>query len=70
MRFVYTFCGRESLLPKSMKISARYNRSESAQPGEFPDVRRGSCDGKDVVVKVFEVLLSSDVERIRKVGGP
>ena len=71
MRSVYTICGRDSLLPRSMKISIGYDRLEPPQsPGGFADVWKGSHDGRDVAAKVLRVYSTSDFEKIRKVGGP
>ena len=71
MRSAYTICGRDSLIPESLKLPTCYNRSEIPQSsGGFADVWKGSYKGKDVAAKVLRVYATSNFEEITKVGGP
>ena len=71
MRSAYTICGRDSLVPESLKIPTCYSRSEIPQSsGGFADVWKGSHKGKEVAAKVLRVYESSDFVKITKVGGP
>ena len=71
MRSAYKICGRDSLVPESLKIPTCYNHSEIPETsGGFADVWKGRYEGKDVAAKALRVYTKSNFEEIRKVGGP
>ena len=70
LRSSYRICGCESLLPKSLLIPLCYNPVDTPQTyGGLADVWKGEYEGREVAAKALRVYRTSDLERIRKVGG-
>lgn len=69
MRYLCQICGRQALIPRSLKVEVQYDQKEN-QPfnGGFADVQKGQYDGRDVAVKVLRTYSTSDFEQIRNVG--
>ena len=68
LRALYRICGREGLVPKSLRIPVCYDSTENPQcSGEFSDVWKGSYDGREVAAKVLRVYVTSDLKAIKKV---
>jgi hypothetical protein len=62
-------CGRQALLPKSLKIPLCYDRSDTPlYHGGYADVWKGEHEGLKVAVKVLRVYSTSDFEKITSVG--
>jgi hypothetical protein len=62
-------CGRQALLPRSVQIPLCYDRSHTPlYRGGFADVWKGSYEGREVAVKVLVVYLTSDLDKITRVG--
>ena len=54
-----------------MQIPLCYDYLDTPQTcGGFADVWKGNHEGKEVAAKVLRVYLTSDFEKIRKVGSP
>ena len=63
-------CGREALLPRSVQIPLCYNRSDTPlYRGGYADVWKGEHQGRKVAVKVLGIYLTSDFNKITRVGG-
>ena len=70
LRSLYSTCGNEALLPKSLLIPLCYNPSEIPEiPGAFSDVWKSEHNGQEVAAKALRVYKVDDLEWIRKVGG-
>ena len=62
-------CGRQALLPRSLRIPVCYDRSDDPlYTGGFADVWMGEYQGTKVAVKVLRVSESSDFDKITSVG--
>ena len=62
-------CGRQALLPRALQIPPCYDRSDDPPySGGYADVWMGEHQGRKVAVKVLRVLLTSDLDKITKVG--
>lgn len=71
MRYLCWICGRQGLIPRSLEVEVHYDQKEHPLcNGGFADVWKGRRNGREVAVKVLRVYLTSDLERIRKVGFP
>jgi len=71
VRSLYRICGHQAILPRPLAIPLCYNPAEPALcRGGFADVWKGQYDGQEVSAKVLRVYLTSDLEKIRKVGCP
>ena len=61
-------CGRQALLPKSLRVSLCYNRSDNPlYRGGYADVWKGEHQGRHVAVKVLRVYSTSDFDKITSV---
>ena len=70
LRSSYEICGRESLLPTSLQIPLCYNPTDTPQThGGLADVWKGEYKGQEVAAKALKIYITSDLKRIRKVGG-
>ena len=70
LRSSYEICGRESLLPMSLQIPLCYNPTDTPQThGGLADVWKGQYKGREVAAKALKVYITSDLSKIRKVGG-
>ena len=64
-------CGHYALIPKSIQIPLRYNRTRAPRyQGGFAEVWKGEHEGIEVAVKVLKVFMTSDLTKITKVGFP
>ena len=71
LRVLCRICGREALLPKSLSIPLCYDPMEIPQfSAAFADTWKGEHRGKRVAATVLKIYLTSDFEKIRKVGCP
>lgn len=62
-------CGRQALLPRSLKIPLCYDRSDTPlYHGGYADVWKGEHKGRQVAIKVLRVYSTSDFEKITSVG--
>jgi hypothetical protein len=62
-------CGRQALLPKSLRITFGYNRFDiPLYKGGFADVWMGEYQGRKVAVKVLRVCSTSNFDKITGVG--
>ena len=62
-------CGREALLPRSLRIPLCYDRSDDPlYTGGFADVWMGEHRGIKVAAKVLRVSESSNFDKITSVG--
>ena len=69
LRTLYSICGHQALLPRSLEITPRYNATEGAMcHGGFGDTWKGRYQGQEVAIKVLKVYRTSDLGQIRKVG--
>jgi hypothetical protein len=68
LRYLHKICGRQALIPSSLKIEVHYNQKELALRGGFADVWKGRFNDQEVAVKVLRVYFTSDFELIRRVG--
>lgn len=61
-------CGRETLLPRSARISVDLNQSGSPlYRGGFADVWKGEYQGTQVAIKVIRIYSKSDFAKVQKV---
>ena len=61
-------CGRQALLPRSLKLPLCYDRSENPlYRGGYADVWKGEHGGRRVAVKVLRVYSTSDFDKITSV---
>lgn len=66
---MYTLCGHQALLPRSLKIPLCYDPTEPPlYHGGFTDVWKGRHRGQEVAAKVSRAYNASDLGEIRKVG--
>ena len=62
-------CGHYALLPRSVQISLRYNRTDAPRyHGGFAEVWKAEHEGRDVAVKVLKVYVTSDLVKVTRVG--
>ena len=62
-------CGSQGLLPRSLQIILRYDRSDvPSYRGGYADVWKGRYQGCYVAVKVLRVYSTSDFDKIKRVG--
>lgn len=62
-------CGRQALLPKSLRVPLCYDRSDDAlYSGGYSDVWMGEYQGCKVAVKVLRVYTTSNLNKITSVG--
>lgn len=62
-------CGSQALLPSSLKIPLRYDRSGVPLcRGGFADVWKGKYQGRDIAVKVLKVDQTSDSRGVASVS--
>jgi len=62
-------CGRQALLPRSLRIPLCYDRSDTPlYRGGFADVWKGEHQGRQVAVKVLRVYSTSDFYKVTSVG--
>jgi hypothetical protein len=62
-------CGRQALLPRSLKMSLCYDRSGAPlYQGGYADVWKGEHQGRPIAVKVLRVYAMSNFEKITSVG--
>jgi hypothetical protein len=67
LRFLYTICGREVLLPQSLEVLPHYIQGVLMYRGGRWDVFRGQYQGREVAVKA---LRARDPWKIVNVGCP
>ena len=61
-------CGRQALLPKSLRVPLCYNRSDNPlYRGGYADVWKGEHRGRHVAVKVLRVYSMGDSDKITSV---
>ena len=66
---MYRICGRQALLPRSLKIPLCYDpKVTPLYHGGFADVWKCQYDGREVVAKVLRVYLRDDFRKITRVG--
>lgn len=71
MRSLYTICGREASLPKSLSIPLCYNPMDTPRcSGGFADLWKGNHDGREVAAKALRVYRTSDLDGMKKVDRP
>jgi hypothetical protein len=71
LRSLHRICGRQALLPGSLKIPLCYDPTETPLcHGGFADVWKCEYKGQEVVAKVLRVYMRDDLRRIRGVGCP
>ena len=69
--YLYRIYGHKTLVPRSPAIPLCYNPTESPlYYGGLADVWKGQYQGREVAAKAVRIYLTSDLERIRKVGCP
>ena len=69
MAVLCRICGSLGLLPMSLQIPLRYDRSDTPlYRGGYADVWKGEHQGFHVAVKVLRVYSTSDYDKITKVG--
>jgi len=62
-------CGRRALLPRSVQIPLCYDRMDTPlYHGGFAEVWKGEHQGREVAVKVLKVYLTSNLDKIMRVG--
>ncbi|KAF9644872.1 kinase-like protein [Thelephora ganbajun] len=67
LRFLCKICGCQSLLPRSLVITASYDRTGvPLGHGGCADVWKGRSQGRDVAIKVLKMYQCSNHEQIRK----
>ena len=65
LKSLYRTCGCHALLPRTLKVSASYDRTGAASfRGGFADVWKGKHRGRDVAVKVIRTYSNSDLQKI------
>ena len=63
-------CGRNRILPKSLRIPLCYDRQVfPLYSGGFADVWKGEHRGRDVAVKVIRTPSSTDLQNLQKIIG-
>jgi len=68
LRSLYSICGRQALLPRSLAIPIRYNSNEyPLYSGGFADVWKGRYGGQEVAVKVMRMCSQSELGSVRRV---
>ena len=66
---MYSICGRQALLPKSLVIPPCYDPTGNPQGhGGFSDVWKGRHQGQDVAAKVLKVYVKDGFTMVKKVG--
>ena len=71
LRTVYRVCGAQALLPTSLQIPLCYDPLDIPEcSGGFADVWKCPLDGREVAAKGLKVYLTTNFERIRRVGSP
>ena len=66
---LYKVCGRQALLPRSLQIPPRYDRSVAPlYRGGYADVWMGEHQGRKVAVKVLRVYSTSNLGKIVNVS--
>ena len=69
LRALCKVCSNHALLPRSVQISLRYNRTDAPRyRGGFGEVWKVEHEGRDVAVKVLKVYVTSDLIKITRVG--
>ena len=67
--YLYTICGRQALLPRSLEIPLCYDPMENPLcRGGFADVWKGQYHGWGVAAKVLRVYPSTDPAQNRRVS--
>jgi hypothetical protein len=62
---LYRTCGHHALLPRTLKIVVRYDRTGTAlYRGGFADVWKGQHCDRDVAVKVIRTYSDDDLQRV------
>ena len=62
-------CGRQALLPKSLKIPICYKPSDvPLYRGGFADVWKGEHKGRHVAVKVLKVYSTDEIGKVTSVS--
>ena len=62
-------CGRQDLLPRTLQIPRCYDQSDDPPyTGGYANVWMGEYQGRKVAVKVLRVLLTSDLDKLTRVG--
>jgi len=62
-------CGRQALLPRSLRVPLCYDRSGNPlYRGGYADVWKGEHRGRHVAVKVLRVYSTSDFDKITSVS--
>jgi hypothetical protein len=65
LKSLYRTCGRNALLPRTLKIPICYDQtSDALYRGGFADVWKGRHGGRDVAVKVIRTYSNSDLQKI------
>lgn len=66
---MYSICGRQALVPRSLAFPLCYDPKEDPlYHGGFADVWKGQHLGRDVAVKVLRLYPKDDLTRTRNVG--
>lgn len=69
LKSLYRMCGRNAILPSTLKVLASYDRSTDAlYRGGYADVWKGECGAQDVAVKVIRMYSTSELQKIVGVG--
>jgi len=69
MKTLRKMCVRHSLVPKSLKVElCDYSPGVLMYGGGFGDVWNHEFQGREVAVKVLKTYLTSDLEKIVRVG--
>ena len=62
-------CGHQALLPRSLQIPLCYDRVDTPlYRGGYADVWEGEHEGRKVAVKVLAVYMTSNLDKITRVG--
>jgi hypothetical protein len=65
LKSLYRTCGRHALLPETLKIPIRYDRTSAAlYRGGFADVWKGGFRGRDVAVKVVRTYSNINLQKV------
>lgn len=69
LQFLCKICGRQALLPRSLVISASWDKTGVALcHGGFSDIWKGTFCGKEVAIKVLKLYQCSDYDQIKNVS--
>ena len=65
LKSLYRTCGRQALLPSTLKIPVCYDRTGTAlYRGGYADVWKGQHYGRDVAVKVIRTYSNDDLQKV------